>query len=372
MYATLRGPFGLIHLDQAVLTIGRSRQNRLAFTHRQISARHAEIHPLGNGRFQMIDVGSTNGTSVNGLRLTAGTPYPLGDGDTLLLGGPGGIALVFAYSAAPAQAAPPQPDPLTTDHESREPTHPSGRHAPPPIAVPAAVLPGPPPPAPAPWPVLGQGGPPVPPLPAQVPGGPISSAGQDWPPVAFPPAPLPAAISTTARYKHPPLIALLGGGLLVLVLVVAGIGLGGKLLGRSTPRPTAPVVVNTRPPTPTPASAVIQTASVTVQGQATTVLTTTQGQTLYYFTPDTATTTACTGTCIAKWPPLLFQGAGTPTAATALPGTLSVQQTANGAQVEYNGHFLYTFSGDTAPGQVNGQGKGGKWFVATPQLSDQN
>jgi predicted lipoprotein with Yx(FWY)xxD motif len=48
---------------------------------------------------------------------------------------------------------------------------------------------------------------------------------------------------------------------------------------------------------------------------------------------------------------------------------LSVLQGANGAQVEYNGHPLYTFVGDSAPGQTNGQGKGGVWFVVTPDIA---
>jgi predicted lipoprotein with Yx(FWY)xxD motif len=116
-------------------------------------------------------------------------------------------------------------------------------------------------------------------------------------------------------------------------------------------------------------SAVIQTATVTIKGQSQTVLTNAKGLTLYYFTPDSATQTACSGQCAQNWPPLFFTGSGSPTGSVNLSGKLSVLKDANGSQVEYNGHLLYTFAGDTAPGQTNGQGLFGKWFVATPDLS---
>jgi hypothetical protein len=93
--------------------------------------------------------------------------------------------------------------------------------------------PGATPTVPASWALLDYAGPPVPPLPVQTPDGPIFPAGQPMPPVARPPAPLPAAISTGVRAKRPPKLLLLGGSLLVLVLVVVGLGLGGKVLGRS-------------------------------------------------------------------------------------------------------------------------------------------
>jgi predicted lipoprotein with Yx(FWY)xxD motif len=135
---------------------------------------------------------------------------------------------------------------------------------------------------------------------------------------------------------------------------------------------------NTNPPattTPTPggsgASAVIQTATATVKGQSQTVLTDAQGMILYYFTADSATQSACSGSCAQMWPPQLFTGSGVPTSSTTLTGKLSAQTDANGNQVEYNGHPLYTFSGDTAPGQTNGEGLFGKWFVATPNLAVQ-
>jgi predicted lipoprotein with Yx(FWY)xxD motif len=118
-------------------------------------------------------------------------------------------------------------------------------------------------------------------------------------------------------------------------------------------------------------AAIIKTTSATVNGQSVTVLTNAQGMTLYYLKPDTATTSACTGSCASTWPPLVSTSSGSPASATTLPGTLSVVTDANGQQVEYNGHMLYAYSGDTAPGQTNGEGIKGVWFVATTTLSVQ-
>jgi predicted lipoprotein with Yx(FWY)xxD motif len=123
--------------------------------------------------------------------------------------------------------------------------------------------------------------------------------------------------------------------------------------------------------TPSSSAAIIKTTSATVNGQSVTILTNAQGMTLYYLKPDTATTSNCAGTCASNWPPLVFTSSGSPPSANALPGTLSVVTDANGQQVEYNGHMLYRFSGDTAPGQTNGEGIKGVWFVATTTLSVQ-
>ncbi len=140
---------------------------------------------------------------------------------------------------------------------------------------------------------------------------------------------------------------------------------GGGPYGSSSTNPTT-----TTPPTTSSSrsSAVIQTATASVKGQSETVLTDAQGKTLYYFTADSAMQSACSGSCAQMWPPLLFTGSGGPTSSTSLAGKLSVQTDANGSQVEYNGHPLYIFSGDTAPGQTNGEGLFGMWFVATPNL----
>jgi predicted lipoprotein with Yx(FWY)xxD motif len=121
--------------------------------------------------------------------------------------------------------------------------------------------------------------------------------------------------------------------------------------------------------TPSPSSAaLIHTASMKVGDKTQTVLKNAKGLTLYYFMPDTATKVACTGGCATNWPPLLATS-GTPTSNPALPGQLAVLNGANGNQVLYNGHPLYTYSKDGDAGDAYGQGVGGKWFVATPDLA---
>ena len=156
---------------------------------------------------------------------------------------------------------------------------------------------------------------------------------------------------------------------LLLAMVVAACGSSTGSNGGSTPTP-APAATTPAPVATTPAApaAIVMTATATVQGKSVTILTDTKGDTLYYFTPDTATASACTGGCAAVWPPLLMTGSGTPTASSTLPGTLTALSSGNGNQVEYNGHLLYTYSGDTAAGQTTGEGKFGKWFVATTDL----
>ncbi len=116
-------------------------------------------------------------------------------------------------------------------------------------------------------------------------------------------------------------------------------------------------------------AAQVKTATATVKGQSTTILTNSQGRTLYYRTTDTASASTCTGGCASTWPPLLTSGS--PVAASSLPGTLNSLSDANGTQVTYNGHLLYTYSGDSKPGDTNGEGIGGVWFVATPDLAIQ-
>jgi predicted lipoprotein with Yx(FWY)xxD motif len=94
-----------------------------------------------------------------------------------------------------------------------------------------------------------------------------------------------------------------------------------------------------------------------------TVLTNAAGRTLYSFAPDTATKSVCNGSCAAYWPPV----SGPLKAGAGVTGKLSTITRANGSTQEvYNGHPLYTYIGDTGPGQANGNNlnlNGGLWKV---------
>lgn len=125
---------------------------------------------------------------------------------------------------------------------------------------------------------------------------------------------------------------------------------------------------NTTPTANTKASS-IKIATVAVNGKSETILTNAAGMTLYYRTSDKPPTTVCSGGCASAWPPLLVTGSSVSSSGASLPGKLSVQTDANGNQAEYNGHPLYTYSGDSAPGQTSGEGVAGIWFVVTANLT---
>ena len=103
--------------------------------------------------------------------------------------------------------------------------------------------------------------------------------------------------------------------------------------------------------------------SRTISG--TMVLTNSQGMTLYWFGPDTSTTSNCNGQCATYWPPVT----GPVTAGPGVTGTLGTITRSNGTkQATYDGHPLYTYVGDKAPGQATGNGlnlSGGVWHEVT-------
>jgi len=170
---------------------------------------------------------------------------------------------------------------------------------------------------------------------------------------------------------------------LVVLLAACGSSTSGSAPSTGATTPTTSTAQNTTPTTssggryggggttPTASSSgnLIKTATATVKGTSQTILTNAQGMTLYYRTSDVPPSTVCSGGCASAWPPLVASGSGAPTSAASLSGKLTLVADANGKQVEYNGHPLYTYSGDTGPGQTTGEGVAGVWHVCTPSLT---
>ena len=95
------------------------------------------------------------------------------------------------------------------------------------------------------------------------------------------------------------------------------------------------------------------------------VLTNAKGFTLYWFVPDTSTKSNCNGSCARYWPPLK----GPVTAGAGVTGKIGTITRSDGStQATYNGHPLYTYVADSAPGQAKGNGlnlSGGVWHEVT-------
>src|SRR5690242_16928509 len=99
------------------------------------------------------------------------------------------------------------------------------------------------------------------------------------------------------------------------------------------------------------APAATRTALKTTTIGEMTVLTNARGFTLYSFAPDTPASSKCYGSCAVYWPPVT----GTTAAGQDLPGKVTtITRTGGSHQLTYNGHPLYTYIGDSAPGQARG------------------
>lgn len=147
-------------------------------------------------------------------------------------------------------------------------------------------------------------------------------------------------------------------GFAAVALIAAACGSSSSSTGGSSSPSSAPSSASAQAGTSTSA---LKTMSI---GGAT-VLTNAQGMTLYWFVPDTSTTSNCNGTCAKYWPPVK----GPATAGSGVTGTLGTITRSDGSmQATWNGHPLYTYVADTAPGQNKGNGlnaSGGVWHEVT-------
>lgn len=111
------------------------------------------------------------------------------------------------------------------------------------------------------------------------------------------------------------------------------------------------------------------TVSAAKAGDLGTILVTSEGMTLYDFHRDQGGQSSCYGACAGAWPPLLTEG--NPQAqGAAKRSMLGTTKRKDGTiQVTYNGWPLYTYVGDQAPGEANGNDIdqfGAEWYALQP------
>jgi predicted lipoprotein with Yx(FWY)xxD motif len=149
-------------------------------------------------------------------------------------------------------------------------------------------------------------------------------------------------------------IAIFSGAAALSSFLALGAGVAA---GAATPHASGSTthLVNTTQPT-------LRTTTTQVGARTETVLVNAKGLPLYYYQADTAKKSQVSGVLLQLWPALV---SAKPTASGVKGKVASVKQ-ADGRQVTYNGHFLYTFV-DDSPGHVTGQGVS-NFFVATPTV----
>ena len=149
---------------------------------------------------------------------------------------------------------------------------------------------------------------------------------------------------------------------------------------QTSPTPTTPTTgerATTVAPTTPAATTPVTTAAPAAGGEATVlvadsdlgqILTAANGMTVYLYTPDAQGTPTCIDACAQAWPPLIVDDASQLTAGDGVDASLlgTTEHPAAGIQVTYNDWPLYFFANDSDPGDTNGQGQGGVWYVVDP------
>ena len=150
-----------------------------------------------------------------------------------------------------------------------------------------------------------------------------------------------------------------------MLLALLAVAAAASVLAACSSSGTSSTSGSSSTPTSTSSPAAVTAGSLktaTIGGA--TVLTNAKGFTLYSFAPDTATKSNCNGTCAQNWPPV--KGPATAAGVTGTFGT--IKRSDGSVQATFDGHPLYAFVGDTAPGQAKGNGlnaAGGLWHEVT-------
>lgn len=154
-------------------------------------------------------------------------------------------------------------------------------------------------------------------------------------------------------------------GLAAVALVLTACGSSSSSSGSAASGRSPAAAASSPSPAVSAAAAASAAALKTATVDGTPVLANAKGFVLYWFAPDTPTTSKCTGSCATYWPPV----AGPVTAGSGITGTLGTIIRPDGTkQASYDGHPLYTYAGDTKPGVATGNGlnvSGGLWYEMT-------
>ena len=152
-----------------------------------------------------------------------------------------------------------------------------------------------------------------------------------------------------------------------LLGVLAGCG-GSSNNESSTPQAGSPTTTTTTSGGSSTVAKILGTASTPLG----TILVDGSGRTVYMFAVDTMNKSNCTGSCLSYWP-LVPAPAKLPASLPGISAKLSSIDRPDGStQLTVNGMPVYTYVGDSSPGETTGQGldtSGGLWWVLSPQGS---
>lgn len=163
---------------------------------------------------------------------------------------------------------------------------------------------------------------------------------------------------------------------MIVLIVVLGVGYAGyKYLKKSggygamVPSRTMTYVyvtptaaaLSSGPMGTSPSTVIVKTITSSTLG---TYATDPKGMTLYVFSKDSTGVSNCNDGCRTTWPP--YPAVSTSTGGTLQANVSLVKRSDGTSQYAWAGKPLYYYAGDKAPGDSNGQGIGGVWFVAKP------
>ena len=154
-----------------------------------------------------------------------------------------------------------------------------------------------------------------------------------------------------------------------IAIVAAGLLLSGcgqatrSPAPRRSPRRPRPPLLPAAPSPPRGQRTTAAPAAVAQVGTFGQVLVGANGNTLYAFTKDVDGVSTCFDACAAAWPAVIVTPGFTPPAGVDPSLVTTVDRPDGSKQLKIGKWPLYFYAGDGGPGETNGQGVGGVWFV---------